>query len=557
MKHQLVSGCLAVLAGSAGAVLAQSCTPQWLAGGMPQLNGPVYASIMWDRDKSGPLPASVVVGGSFTLAGSTAVSNLALWDGVEWFDIGGGVSGTLHGTTAINALAVASNGDLLVGGAFDNAGSGGGQVAANCIARYSGTGWSPMGQGVQRFVDTVQSLAVRSNGDIVAVGGLFLNLDNTTTGPLAKWTSSNPKWVDFAATAPAMDAYRSVLSLSSGDLVVGGVAGSSTGNSAVWRWNDAQNAWIGYGSGVNDQVLSLHEASNGDLLIGGNFTNAGGTPANSIARWTGSSFAALGTGITYPSQPFQLAVRAMVQMPNGDLVAGGQFDTAGGNVGGRIARWDGAAWTRLSQGAGDIVWTLLRTPANEVIIGGAYTNAGGSFANKRASRFTDLAAPWAARHPSDVTVAAGLTVAISATPVTQIAGVSYQWRRNGVAIVDGAGGASAGGGVVAGASGNLASPTNGTAVNLTITGATPGDSGTYTVVFTNTCGGGESIPAVVVVTGSTCAADFNGDTVIDFFDYLDFVAEFSSNGANADFNADTVVDFFDYLDFVAAFSTGC
>ncbi|MBU6412497.1 MAG: hypothetical protein KGS45_03415 [Planctomycetes bacterium] len=54
-----------------------------------------------------------------------------------------------------------------------------------------------------------------------------------------------------------------------------------------------------------------------------------------------------------------------------------------------------------------------------------------------------------------------------------------------------------------------------------------------------------------------CGADFNCDGVVDFFDYLDFVAEFSSNGSGADFNADTVIDFFDYLDFVAAFSLGC
>jgi hypothetical protein len=54
-----------------------------------------------------------------------------------------------------------------------------------------------------------------------------------------------------------------------------------------------------------------------------------------------------------------------------------------------------------------------------------------------------------------------------------------------------------------------------------------------------------------------CPADFNGDGVIDFFDYLDFVAAFSSGFASADFNGDTVIDFFDYLDFVAAFSSGC
>lgn len=54
-----------------------------------------------------------------------------------------------------------------------------------------------------------------------------------------------------------------------------------------------------------------------------------------------------------------------------------------------------------------------------------------------------------------------------------------------------------------------------------------------------------------------CAADINGDGSLDFFDYLDFVAAFSSDDAIADLNGDTEIDFFDYLDYVAAFSEGC
>ena len=57
--------------------------------------------------------------------------------------------------------------------------------------------------------------------------------------------------------------------------------------------------------------------------------------------------------------------------------------------------------------------------------------------------------------------------------------------------------------------------------------------------------------------GTPCTADFNGDTVLDFFDYLDFVDAFSANDISADFNGDTTVDFFDYLDFVDAYSSGC
>jgi hypothetical protein len=54
-----------------------------------------------------------------------------------------------------------------------------------------------------------------------------------------------------------------------------------------------------------------------------------------------------------------------------------------------------------------------------------------------------------------------------------------------------------------------------------------------------------------------CPADYNGDTVLDFFDYLDFVADFAANAPTSDYNGDTVIDLFDYLDFVAAFAAGC
>jgi uncharacterized membrane protein len=54
-----------------------------------------------------------------------------------------------------------------------------------------------------------------------------------------------------------------------------------------------------------------------------------------------------------------------------------------------------------------------------------------------------------------------------------------------------------------------------------------------------------------------CPADFNGDTQVDFFDYLDFAAAFDVEDMSADFNGDNQVDFFDYLDFAAEFDNGC
>ena len=58
-----------------------------------------------------------------------------------------------------------------------------------------------------------------------------------------------------------------------------------------------------------------------------------------------------------------------------------------------------------------------------------------------------------------------------------------------------------------------------------------------------------------------CAADFNGDGFLDFFDFTDFVTCFEGgacpDGKTADFNNDGFADFFDFSDFVTAFETGC
>ncbi|MEK6702524.1 MAG: YCF48-related protein [Planctomycetota bacterium] len=58
-----------------------------------------------------------------------------------------------------------------------------------------------------------------------------------------------------------------------------------------------------------------------------------------------------------------------------------------------------------------------------------------------------------------------------------------------------------------------------------------------------------------------CAADFDADGTLDFFDYDAFVNCFEGlvcpPGKTADFDADGTVDFFDYDDFVAAFEAGC
>src|SRR5262249_716952 len=125
------------------------------------------------------------------------------------------------------------------------------------------------------------------------------------------------------------------------------------------------------GPGPFTGVLALTVMPDGDLVAAGAFTSAGGVAANNIARWNGSSWQPLWTGL--PG-----AVYAMAVFDN-ELMWAGQFGVAGNN----IARWNGSSWQPLGAGlqgalgaSGPIV-TSLTVFGGALIAGGQFTLAGG------------------------------------------------------------------------------------------------------------------------------------------------------------------------------------
>lgn len=64
---------------------------------------------------------------------------------------------------------------------------------------------------------------------------------------------------------------------------------------------------------------------------------------------------------------------------------------------------------------------------------------------------------------------------------------------------------------------------------------------------------------IAIITGTTsCPADFNGDSVVNFFDVLAYTAAFNAGDASADLaNPIGTLNFFDFLEFVSIFNTGC
>src|SRR5262249_10567947 len=126
------------------------------------------------------------------------------------------------------------------------------------------------------------------------------------------------------------------------------VGGKSANRIAKWN-GAAWDALAGGISSVNGEVhaLAVYDDGGGPALyVGGVFTAAGGLPAARIAKWDGSTWSALGTGMSGGAAP--VAVHALAVFDDGSgpaLYAGGAFTTAGGVNARRIAKWNGSSWS--------------------------------------------------------------------------------------------------------------------------------------------------------------------------------------------------------------------
>jgi hypothetical protein len=88
---------------------------------------------------------------------------------------------------------------------------------------------------------------------------------------------------------------------------------------------------------MNGPVWSL-AVHNGLLIVGGDFTEAGGQPAEHIAVWTGISWSPLGSGLHQTDPELEASVAA-VASHDGALFVGGSFEIAGQGTSLNIARW--------------------------------------------------------------------------------------------------------------------------------------------------------------------------------------------------------------------------
>ena len=322
---------------------------------------------------------NLYAGGSFVTAGGVTVNGIACWNGNTWSALGSGIAGGgAYSTPGVYALAVSGT-NLYAGGNFTSIGG----TSANYIAKWNGSSWSRLGSGMSGGSGFPYVNALVVSGTNLYAGGQFTTAGTAGAMCVAKWNGS--AWSDLN-TGIINSGQASVFTLVvSGSLLYAGGNFRMSGTSAaksIAAWNGS--TWSALGSGMLKEfglpgtVFAL-AVSGTNLYAGGIFTNAGGVTASAVAMWNGSAWSALSSGVSGGSDPFGVRVAALA-LSGTNLYVGGSFAAAGGVSADYVAAWNGSTWSALGTGLSDDVYAVALSGTN-LYAGGRFTTAGGLSAN--------------------------------------------------------------------------------------------------------------------------------------------------------------------------------
>ena len=355
-------------------------------------DGVVGALVVFDAG-SGEGPALYALG-NFNFAGGVYVQSIARWDGKEWSEVGGGISGFPYTLGVLEDVDGGST--LFAGGSL----SGAGMITVGGLAKWDGVHWLPVGRGlVSGDVGAIGTTftTVEEGSDLepgLYVGGQFFTAGGVWTPRVARWNEGEWSAVGEAISGTA-GAVRDLTLFDDG-------SGSGPALYAGGIWLDANKGWIRrtakwdgetwseLGSDVDATVYAMTVYDDGLgsgplLYVAGNFLTAGGEPVSRIATWNGAEWAPLAGGGANE------LIRSLTVYDDGSgagpaLYAGGNFTIMSGDIQTNyIAKWDGARWAPLGSGM-DGGWVYAMAAYDDgsgpaLYAGGSFTTAGGVLAN--------------------------------------------------------------------------------------------------------------------------------------------------------------------------------
>src|SRR5713101_797668 len=292
--------------------------------------------------------------------------------------------------SSVRAVALQSDGKILLGGDFTTLGGGGiGTTARSRLGRLNpdGTLENSFDPGAN---STVQALAVQADGKIVA-GGSFTTLGNGGTTARNRLGRLNADGTLDTGFAPG--ANRTVLALelqADGKFLVGGsfsaISGTGTGNlprNRIGRLNPDGTVDTGFDPGANRPIRALAVQANGKILVAGDFTTLGGGGTGTTPRKRLGRLNPDGTLDTSFNPGADQSVRALAVQVDGKILVAGDFTTLrGGGVTmvrnhlGRLNS-DGTLDTSFNPGANGLIEELAVQTDGRILVAGDFTTLGG------------------------------------------------------------------------------------------------------------------------------------------------------------------------------------
>ncbi len=351
----------------------------WSALGSGILGGQVFALASFD-DGSGP---ALVVGGEFTLAGSSSTTEIAKWSGGSWSTYPNQID-----VSEVHALAVYDDGGgraLYVGGYIGFVPSGSNAVPA--IQRWDGAGWTVLGRGLSHPPWTLSVFDDGSGAKLIA-GGYIERAGNESVRHVASWDGHAWGTLGPPADGP-VGPVAALLGYDDGSgraLYVCGDLGSVVGSwsQGVASWNGS--AWSPVGASLptvfeGPLALGIHDDGSGPALyVCGMFADIGGIAASNIARWDGSHWSALGSGVGWAN--------CMCSFDDGSgpaLFVGATAPLSSSSYGSGVVKWDGAQWSGVGgsvqvgsmNGLTNAIAGFDDGSGPAIYVGGSFDQAGG------------------------------------------------------------------------------------------------------------------------------------------------------------------------------------
>ena len=318
--------------------------------------------------------SEVYAGGLFAnLGGVSNTTNIGRWDGTAWQAMGTGTSSTVR-------VIVGSGSAVYVGGDFTTVN---GSTSVSKVALWNGTlsSWSAV--GINGPGSTVYALGV--SGANLHIGGAFTDVAGRYPADyLIRWDGSTfQAWGTWLGTWDNQQYGSSIIAMTAGSgstIYVGGTFTDFAGIPEcdyICLWNGS--AWSGLGSGLNGTVSAI-TVSGSDVYVGGSFADAGGlAAADRLAKWSGSAWSAVGAlGGTTPAPAIDNGSVTAIAVSGTDVYVGGSFVNAAGNsAADRIANYNGSSWSAMGSGVSSGTIYSIVISGTDIYIGGSFLNAGG------------------------------------------------------------------------------------------------------------------------------------------------------------------------------------